>query len=244
MAWKRQRALKRKYSHEEVPDIAELVTIINQISIGELHQKYQSLRAKALFAMYYLTGCRVSEITRCEKLRKQRLRKKVKITDDGVRRVLYAIDENKQPIIDKWVEEHDYLGVKKKDIKFRKVDGKRCMLIRTENRKNKDRITKRQPIPIEYEKDIALYIYKFIKYLADDDLLFPFGVKRATQIINVTTGFNIHFIRHIRATHLVTKYDFNDQMLVKFMGWSDSRPAKYYMELKSTDLVRQFYKNG
>ena len=117
------------------------------------------------------------------------------------------------------------------------------MYIRTENRKHKQRTTKRQPIPIELEMPIVEFIKDYIKDIDDDSILFNFKSKRATQIIVDSTDFNVHFIRHIRATHLVTKYDFNEQALIRFMGWTDARPAKNYMELSSKDIFKQFYKD-
>ena len=243
-AWSRQKQLKKRYKEEDVPDIDELVVIIENIIVqNDVRGKYTK-RARALFAMYYLTGCRASEIVRCNKLRKQKIKKNESFDEKGIKRVSYELDESGERIIDRWVKPHDYEGIYKRDIKFERIDGKMCMFIRTENRKNKDKITKRQPIPIDLETEIVFYITDYMENLGHNDLLFPFGVKRATQIINETTGFNIHFIRHIRATHLITKYDFNEQLLIKFMGWTDGRPAKHYMELKSTDVFRQFYKGG
>jgi integrase len=194
--WTRQRMLQKEYIDEEVPDIDELSELLNAIKYGVIHPKKQTLRARALFAMYYLTACRVSEI----------------------------------------------LNTRKKDILLREIDGRKCMLIRTLNKKHKTRKSKRLPIPIDKEYIIVMHVYNYVKYLREDTLLFDFKVKRATQIINDITGWNPHFIRHIRATHLIAKYDFNEQLLVRFMGWTDSRPAKHYMELKSKDVFRQFYR--
>ena len=242
--WTRQKELQRRYQSDEVPDIPELVNIISKIKMDMWQWKYHTRRARALFAMYYLTGCRASEIVKCLSLRRQKIQKKVIIDAKGRRGIIYDLDKNKNTIVEAWKDEHEYLGIKKRDISFPLIGGKRCILIRTENRKNHNRKTKRQPIPIDKELPIA----KFVKYhynsLEENEIMFPFGAKRATQIINETTGFNIHFIRHIRATHLITKYDFNEQMLIKFMGWTDGRPAKNYLELKHHDVFRQFYKNG
>ena len=228
-AWKRQRALKKEY--QDVPDIAELVDIINSI---QTRDDFITKRNKALFAMYYLTGCRASELTQCSRLWHSKYER---------------LDNGKWKLIDRWpVKGYSFPGIKKKDIRFEVMEDKECMIIRTENRKNKDKTTKRQPIPIELEQPIVQFVKDYIMFLQDEQILFPFWPTRATQIINqVKTRngheFNIHFIRHIRATHLVTKYDFNEQLLVKFMGWSNSMPAKSYMELSSKDMFRQFYKN-
>lgn len=52
-------------------------------------------------------------------------------------------------------------------------------------------------------------------------------------------GVAPHYFRHCRLTHMVTEFDFNDQELVKYAGWTDSTPAKWYMSLKVTDLQRK-----
>jgi len=226
-SWKRQKELQKKYRLDEVPDLNELINIINSIKIERgNYYNYYTARARALFSLYYLTGCRVSEIVKCNSLRIQKKEERPE--------AIYRYEEKVA---------HDYQGLKREDIKFLRIDGKKCMIIRTENRKNKYRTTKKMPIPIELELPLVKYILEYmIKYVRAEDLLFPFGVKRATQIINETVGWNVHFIRHIRATHLVTKYDYNEQLLIKFMGWTDSRPAKAYMELSSKDLFRQFFR--
>ena len=226
-AWSRQKELQKKYAYEEVPDMDELKNIIDSIHAGKIDIVKQTKRAKALFAMYYLTACRVSEIVKVTELWKK------KYTKEG--NTFKEVDKERIP--------HNYPGIRKGQIKFGIEYDKQCMYIRTENRKNKERTTKRQPIPIELEMPIVEFIKDYIKDLDDDSILFNFKSKRATQIIVDSTDFNVHFIRHIRATHLVTKYDFNEQALIKFMGWTDARPAKYYMELSSSDIFKQFYKN-
>jgi len=70
--------------------------------------------------------------------------------------------------------------------------------------------------------------------------LFNFGKTRAYQIIRQATGWNNHWLRHLRATHLVLYHDFNEQLLIKFMGWTNSLPAKHYMELKWTDILDKY----
>jgi len=205
-----------------MPDIKELVDIILNISA---YTAKQTIRNRALFAMYYLTACRVSEITKCKQLIETRS---------------YEIDNKK--IVNTWKVKHEYLGIRKKDITFDIVREKEMMHIRTENRKNKKKTTKKQPIPISKEKDIVKFVTDYLAILKDEAILFPFTPQRAIQIIN-QVDFNVHFIRHIRATHLIIKYDFNEQALVQFMGWTDARPADYYVRLNTTDVAMQFFKN-
>ena len=56
---------------------------------------------------------------------------------------------------------------------------------------------------------------------------------------NEVWGVAPHYFRHCRLTHMVTEFDFNDQELVKYAGWCDSKPAKWYMSLKTTDLQKK-----
>jgi hypothetical protein len=57
-------------------------------------------------------------------------------------------------------------------------------------------------------------------------------------------GVAPHYFRHCRLTHMVTEFDFNDQELVKYAGWCDSKPAKWYMSLKTTDLQRKMRRDN
>lgn len=223
-AWRRQRQLKQKYALDEVPSIDELDQMLERVVYGKQNQVLQTLQARALFALYYLTGCRLSEILRTPKLRKQKLDKKTG--------VLYH-----------WKDDHDYLGIRKNQIDTGLEGGRLCLYIRTENRKNKNRGSKKQPIPMEFEEPLVKHLLRYNKKLSKNALLFNFSARRAEQIIAEAFNYNIHFIRHIRATHLVSLYDFNEQMLIRFMGWTDGRPAKFYMELRTQDLFNAFYKN-
>lgn len=241
-AWARQHELKKKYSLSDIPQLREIEYIIQNIHWGKNDPAFQTKRARALFALYYLTACRASEITKITKLRRRQIEKKTFIDTDGTKKTIYLVDADKKPKIKKWTEAHEFLGTMKSDIKVSTYSGKEYLEVRTENRKNRTRKTKLLPIPISLESNIVKYITDYIDKLQDRDVLFNFSPRRAAQILNEATSFNLHFIRHIRATHLITLYDFNEQMLVKFMGWTDSRPAKAYMELSTATLAREFYK--
>ena len=241
-AWERQKELQKRYV--QVPNIAELDIIIGRIKVGKINIDQQTKRARALFALYYLTACRASEILKTTRLKKQRMKKDIIFEEDGTKKVVCAVDKNKEPVIERWFEEHSFLGTRSCDLRMIEHTNHNFLEIRTENRKNKNKKTKLLPIPIDKEIEILKYLNDYLASLQPEELLFKFTPIRARQIINKSTGMNIHFIRHIRATHLITLYSFNEQMLIKFMGWSDSRPAKSYMQLSSEDLAREFYKNG
>ena len=243
-SWYRQKALKNKYKDTEVPGIGELDNLLYSVRFGKLNSDKQTLQARALFVLYYLTACRCSEIIKTSSLKKRKRVKRGmafypnddeyydKITTNNLGEKTYY-----------WTIKEEFEGIKLEDVKFETINGKEALLIRTLNRKNKGRTTKRQPIPISLEEPLVNHLMAYINTLQVEECLFPFGTKRATQIINEVFDFNIHFIRHIRATHLITLYDFNEQALIDFMGWTDARPAKHYMELSKKDLFNQFYKN-
>lgn len=118
-------------------------------------------------------------------------------------------------------------------------DNRQLLLIRMPNRKNKNRNNKDIPIPIDGEPLLVKYILVYLGTLELDEPLFQFQRSRAYQIIQKEIGMNCHFLRHLRATHLVVHKDFNEQLLLRFMGWSDSRPAKHYMEIRWKDILQK-----
>lgn len=100
-------------------------------------------------------------------------------------------------------------------------------------------------IPISSDKEIeGVSIFMNNK----DGLVFPpykESIKTTSFLRVMRKRFNKfwgvapHYFRHCRLTHMVTEFDFNDQELVKYAGWSDSKPAKWYMSLKVADLQRK-----
>lgn len=254
-AWSRQKTLQTKYA--ELPDIEEFNRLVEQIDC--FNSDFQNKRAKALISIYYLTAGRVSEVVKTNHLPKRigynKMKDKGAIKEDGgidfkaikvnptmISKGMWEYDGD-DPKIFHYRLKQNYLGIKKSDINFEEIKGKPFMTLRIENRKNKQKTTKMLPCPIEKEMVLIKHIKNYLNLLSDyQDVLFDFGKKRATQIINQAIGWNPHFIRHLRATHLVTKYDFSTHLLVRFMGWSNSKPAKHYLELRKSDIASEFYK--
>lgn len=130
-----------------------------------------------------------------------------------------------------------YSGIKKKDITFTERRGRRVILIDIRNEKHRKRFRKEIPVPLDREENI--YLWKMVKQYLDllnlDDELFPFGYSYAYRLLSKYC--NPHWIRHIRLTHLITMYDFNENLLQKYAGWSDTRPSKFYAELSWNDIL-------
>jgi len=130
--------------------------------------------------------------------------------------------------------------LKKKDLVFQYKNGRAILLINMPNRKHKVRHFKDIPIPIDKEQVLLELLNQYLKTLSNESVLFNFGKIRAYQLIRRATGWNNHWLRHLRATHLVLYHDFNEQLLIRFMGWTNSLPAKNYMELRWSDILDKY----
>lgn len=140
--------------------------------------------------------------------------------------------------------------VKKKDFEIIKLKGRQFLVVDLYTEKNRKHPTRRIPINMEKEKDLVKFVLEYLEFLNDEDILFHFTIQRAWQIVskilikykktsrNKFLNAN-HFLRHCRITHLVINYDFNDQDLVKYCGWTNSIPATVYSHLRYKDLARK-----
>ena len=125
------------------------------------------------------------------------------------------------------------------DLKEEQVNGRKILLINLRNQKNKEKFRKNIPIPLDLKENKILVdmITPFLNELYQDEEIFPINKRRAYDIINKETNINPHWIRHIRLTHLVTIYGYKEHQLIRYAGWTDSRPAKNYIEMNWKDLV-------
>ncbi len=134
-------------------------------------------------------------------------------------------------------------SLKKDDIDILDVekDGKKrqIMLVTLRNEKNKQRKYKKIPVPVDKERELITYFLDYVDSI-EEDVLFNFTEQNAWKQMIKKIGVNPHFLRHIRLTHLVTEYDFNEYLLGMFAGWTDIRPAKHYMELKWKDILQKY----
>lgn len=80
-------------------------------------------------------------------------------------------------------------------------------------------------------------IEKYALSCTPTEIMFPQSRMALHKLVVKETGINPHGFRKIRGYHLVTKFNWTDQQLVKFMGWTDSRPAKYYIKLRGRDIL-------
>lgn len=130
-------------------------------------------------------------------------------------------------------------SLKKGNLVMDKVNGRDILLIRDmPNRKHKKKHLKDIPIPLDKEGEFVEMLKEYTEELPEGNVLFRFGKTTAWKKM-MEQGFNPHWMRHIRLTHLVMVYDFNEQLLIRFAGWTDSRSAKDYMELRWKDILQK-----
>jgi len=130
--------------------------------------------------------------------------------------------------------------LKKKHLVVDVRKGRQVLLINMPNRKHRKRHFKDIPIPLDKEEVLLGLLNQFLQGKYENDPLFNFSPNWAYKIIRKELGWNAHWIRHLRLTHLVVNHDFNEQLLVRFAGWTDSRPAKNYMALRWGDILDKY----
>lgn len=117
-------------------------------------------------------------------------------------------------------------------IKREKVAGFDCLVFVLRNEKNLREKKKQIPVKFLDEPKLCKFVWKNKNML----MVFP-GKRRIEQILDNELGWNPHYFRHLRLSHLVTARNFTDQQLKKWAGWTDSRPASMYSHLRIEDLV-------
>lgn len=129
----------------------------------------------------------------------------------------------------------EVLKCRKTDISLGVKRDREILLVRLKNLKSRKRLFKDIPIPIDREPDLTKFIMQYIS--SREGSLFNIKSRQKAWRVARKYNFSPHWLRHLRLTHLVTVYDFNDQLLKLFAGWSDTRYAKHYMELRVGDFL-------
>jgi hypothetical protein len=130
-------------------------------------------------------------------------------------------------------------SIRKDDLTIENRNARSILLLNIRNEKNKQRFRKIIPVPLDIEENKKLYnlLVDYLNELDNTAELFPFSYKRAYKLLKDATGWNPHWIRHIRLTHLVTVYGYREQQLMMYAGWTDARPSKNYIEMRWEDLI-------
>lgn len=131
----------------------------------------------------------------------------------------------------------EVIGLTKENITTEFHNGKEYIIVDMMNEKNRRRKRKRLPISKEREGVLSEIFLTYISGL--EGTLFTFKTRQRAHQICRKYGVNPHWLRHLRLTHLVMHYDFNDQLLTRFAGWTSSVQAKHYIEFRMEDFLRR-----
>lgn len=184
-----------------------------------------SLRDKALVSFLYLTGCRIEEVVKYIIERNP----KRELTNKQTKKKYSA------PILERIKQGN---GIKKKQLIF-EDDNLTIYNIRCLKRKKDNAIKRTIPILLkEKEKPFVKLIQEYIKELDREQELFPITRARAYQILS-EIGLFPHYLRHLRLTHLVIDYNFSNEHLRRFTGWTSGKPTDEYVHLSAEDLLEK-----
>jgi len=134
---------------------------------------------------------------------------------------------------------NNFPSIIKADFSFSYKDDRKYISINIRNEKHKKKKRKEIPFPLDKEENITLwsFIKEYLDTLKLNDELFPFSYQYAYRQLKPHIGGNPHWLRHIRLTHLITVYNFNENLLQRYAGWTDTRPSKAYAELNTSDIL-------
>jgi len=131
-------------------------------------------------------------------------------------------------------------SIKIEDLSITQEKGRKILLINLRNNKHRKRHRKDLPVPLDIPENALLYdmMVGYLSSFSETDEIFPISYRRAYAILTrINPGWNPHWIRHIRLTHLVTEYGYKEFQLMLYAGWTDPRPAKDYLQMRWEDLL-------
>jgi len=171
---------------------------------------------KALIALLFETGGRVSEVLRLRK-------------SNFVRRKNY-LEVREMPVLKRYRKVRRVSDSSKKS-GFRWI---------TERKKEF------RSIPIPYDSPLVPYILDYLRTLRDDELLFPITrqtafnkIREAGKRLNERLELYPHWFRAQKASQLASEYGFDVFGLKEFFKWVDDDMAEHYASLGARGLARR-----
>lgn len=157
------------------------------------------------------------------------------------------------------------LNCQVQDLRRESMEGKDLLVAELLTLKN--RKYKRRSLPAlmqGVEREMALDILEYVGRAAPEYYLFGFNRQKAYNHISqqritvraiveeprreIVTLENFrlypHFLRHCRASHLVSLHGYNEVDLMRFMGWTDPSLSAVYVRLDWKDLARSMIRSG
>jgi len=137
----------------------------------------------------------------------------------------------------------DREGVRKKRIKSEVLDDNLFLIIKLRNEKSKRKDKKWKIIPInmrhQIDSQLANNVIMHMNQIDENEPLFTFGTCWGNLLVKKYMGFNPHWLRHIRLTHLTHNRNYNTLDLMKVAGWTDIRMASVYIMTRWQDIARK-----
>lgn len=139
----------------------------------------------------------------------------------------------------------EILSMQKHQVETQEVNGKTILLFKNRPILKKRKYGKQIPlqtVPIYYDQEPELCgtILYYVESLPKRDTpLFEFSRQKAWVLIRKVIGeeYCVHWLRHSRVTDMVLRKRWNEQTIVKFLGWSDSRQFGHYTHLRWQELA-------
>ena len=197
-----------------VKPVADVIEIDELYKIGNT---IEDGKIKALFYLCYLSGARVGEAIKLT-------RRDIKIVNEAM-------------VISLYTEKHK--GNPTREIPIVIIENKNHISYNT------------------IEREMANVILDYIKDIPPEANLFPHSrqsvfnmfvryfftnvrFKHEGNIVDTQLKrINPHYLRHCRITHLRKEYGYDALDLVRFAGWTDTRPATVYLHLGHKELSKK-----
>lgn len=178
-------------------------------------------RDRAFFALLYLSGVRISEI-----LRSNRVANRYK-----------SVDKNYcEPI-----QKHDIEFENKYGKAFMIVKGVRCL-------KRRDIQKRHIPVPVFRDVELVGFIKEWLDLLPfPESFIFDFTDQNAQYLASIyfkKERLFCHAFRHLCFSRLATEYSFSGEQLRHFAGWASSTMTSVYTHMNYQDLCLKLSHGG
>jgi len=139
-------------------------------------------------------------------------------------------------------EKHDkFTGITINDVQVRKIEvgeGKnkrqeKFLLLTLETQKNRSSPVRTIPISFSKEKWLCTPILNRVKEVKEKggNKLFPISTRYARLKAQELFKVDTHTLRHSRATHLITEFNYPIERLQRVLGHSSLKPTGVYLHL-------------
>jgi integrase len=143
---------------------------------------------------------------------------------------------------------NEVLPIRKRSFQIKELDGIEYLIVRMRILKKRGGKILYRKIPLPLSEQLVPYITNYIEPLKNDDRLFHGWYERKALRLLKSLGRLIgrdvwnHLLRHCRLSELSEELDFDSLDLMRWTGWSDSRPASTYVHSKWKSLAKKLNK--